>query len=67
MLVTNVPASGPANLELVTIQNNNPVGLSCSDAVSATGVLATDNTSINIATACRVTACSPAGPTCGAP
>jgi hypothetical protein len=67
MLATNVLASGPANLELVTIRNNNPVGLACSGPVSGTGVLATDNTSINIATSCALTGCSPAGPTCGAP
>jgi hypothetical protein len=67
MLATNVLASGPANLELVTIRNNNPVGLACSGPVSGTGVLATDNTSINIATSCALTACTPAGPTCGAP
>jgi hypothetical protein len=66
MLATNVLASGPANLELVTFRSNNPVGLSCSAPVSGTGVLATDNTSINIATACGITPCSPAGPTCGA-
>jgi hypothetical protein len=67
MLATNILASGPANLELVTIRNNNPVGLSCSGGVTGTGVLATDNTSINIANTCGITACSPAGPTCGAP
>jgi hypothetical protein len=67
MLATNLLAVGPANLQLVTIRSNDPVGLSCSGPVSGTGVLATANTSVDIATTCGITPCSPAGSICGAP
>jgi hypothetical protein len=65
--IQNATSVVPATLDGLTIRDNNPVGLSCSDAVSGTGVLATDNTSVNVATTCGITPCSPAGPTCGAP
>jgi hypothetical protein len=68
ILVKTLPMSGPTQLELVSIDGNNQVGLSCIGPVSGTGVFATGNTGgVNIGTACDVTPCSPASPgTCGA-
>ena len=44
---------GPTNLERVTIQNNNPVGLSCSDPIEWNGrAWHMNNTSVNVATSC---------------
>jgi hypothetical protein len=66
--VQNVPAQGPGLLHLVTVEDNNQVGISCSDAVSNDGVLASGNAGgIQASQTCQITLCSPAGPTCGAP
>lgn len=67
MLLTNPLPSGLGSIELVTIRNNNPVGLSCSGPVAGNGVFVTGNTSVDIASICGITSCSPPGPTCGAP
>jgi hypothetical protein len=59
--------ASPARLERVTINDNKQVGLSCSANVSGMGVLASGNAGgVDIATTCAISACSPAGPTCGA-
>jgi hypothetical protein len=65
--IQNAASVVPATLDRLTIQNNNPVGLSCAGNVTGTGVLAAGNTSVDIATTCGITPCTPAGPTCGAP
>lgn len=65
--IQNVDGVAPATLDRLTIQNNNPVGLSCAGNVTGTGILATANTSVDVATTCGITPCLPAGPTCGAP
>jgi hypothetical protein len=65
--IQNAPATGPTLLGSSTIRNNNPVGLSCSGQIVANGILATGNTSVDIATICGITSCPSAGPTCGAP
>ena len=67
ILLTNPVPAGLGTIELVTIRNNNPVGLSCSAPVTGNGVFASGNTSVDIASTCGITSCSPAGPTCGAP
>lgn len=64
--VQNLPSGLPATLDLLTIQNNRAVGLSCSSAVMGTGVLATNNTTVDVTASCGVTSCAAAGPTCGA-
>jgi hypothetical protein len=66
MRVQGVPPTRNQRLELVTIQNNNAPGLSCSTAIDGSGVLASDNAATNISPTCGITPCSPAGPTCGA-
>jgi hypothetical protein len=65
--IQNAASVVPASLDRLTIRNNNPVGLSCSGTVVSSGVFATTNTSVDIATTCGITPCSPAGPSCGAP
>jgi hypothetical protein len=67
VLVNNPPVAGPAQLQNVTVQNNNPVGISCSATVQGTGVLASGNTSVDITPACGLTPCATAGSSCGAP
>ncbi len=65
--IESLPATGPTNLSLVTIQNNKQVGLSCSALIAGAGVLASGNVGgIDINTTCNVTACTPASTTCGA-
>ncbi len=70
ILAQNPPTAGPANLSLVTIQNNGFGGLSCSGAITGSGVLAAGNTNTvsQIGAACGLTtgACAVASATCGA-
>jgi hypothetical protein len=66
ILVNSLPSTGPFQLDLVTIQGNKGPGLTCVSPVMGAGVLASGNSTTDIATICGVTACSPAGPTCGA-
>jgi hypothetical protein len=55
---------------LVTVQNNNPVGISCSATITGTGILATgNNNSTNAAyqiSGCGFTSCTAASTGCGA-
>jgi hypothetical protein len=68
ILVNSLPASGPANLDLVTIQNNNQIGLTCSGSISGVGVFASgDSGGVDVSQTCNVALCSPLGPACGAP
>jgi hypothetical protein len=67
VLINALPASGPTTLNLVTAQNNNPVGISCSGSVTGTGVLATSNLSTQITPSCGFSSCASASATCGAP
>jgi hypothetical protein len=69
--VDSLPTSGPTILNRVTVQNNDQVGISCSGAITGTGVLATGNnnsTSSNnqITSSCGFTSCGAASATCGA-
>jgi len=69
--VEALPAGGPTTLDLVTIQNNKQVGLSCSGAITGIGVLASGNNNNStsatdqIGSTCAITACTPASTTCG--
>jgi len=68
--VDSLPTSGPTVLNLVTVQSNNPVGVSCSGSIAGTGVLVTGNTSAQIANSCGFSSCTAAldgGTGCGAP
>jgi hypothetical protein len=62
----NIPVGGPAQLTNLTVQNNNPQGISCSAVVVGTSVLATNNLGGDISTTCGFVSCAAAGPTCGA-
>jgi hypothetical protein len=62
-----LPASGPTVLNLVTVQNNQAPGLSCSGAIQGMGVLSTGNTLSQITPSCGFTSCTTAGTGCGAP
>jgi hypothetical protein len=64
--IDGTSSAGPSNLTMVTLQGNQAPGLSCASAIQGSGVLATDNAVVDIATSCAVTACTQAGPTCGA-
>jgi hypothetical protein len=65
--VQSLPASGPANFNLVTITGNNPSGMSCATGAApmGTGVLASQNASGQISGTCNITACMPASASCG--
>jgi hypothetical protein len=69
MRVASLSATGPKNLHLVTIQNNNAPGLSCATGASiqGDGVLASGNSTGQITGACGITACTSMSSTCGAP
>ena len=65
--VQNIPVDGPKILKLVTVQTNNPIGVSCSAAVSGpSGVLAIANLSTDISPTCAFLSCGAASSTCGA-
>jgi hypothetical protein len=67
ILVNSLPASGLTKLDLVTIQANKPVGLTCSNGISGVGVLASGNTGgVDVSPTCGVNDCITASPTCGA-
>ena len=58
----------PASLMLVTASNNQSAGVSCSDPIDGVGVLATGNAGgVQVTSACSISPCATAGPTCGAP
>jgi hypothetical protein len=59
---------GPRSLAQVTIANNKQIGLSCSAAVSGSGIYAAGNAGgVEISPTCSVTTCAQVGPGCGAP
>ena len=67
ILVNALPASGPTQLNLVTVENNKQVGIVCSAAITGSGVLASGNTGgVDISTTCGITPCPAASATCGA-
>jgi hypothetical protein len=59
------PAGGPSRLNLVTVSNNKSSGVTCSSAITGTGVLAMGNGG-DISATCGFASCPTAGPTCGA-
>jgi hypothetical protein len=67
ILLLSAPDGGASSLDLVTIENNKWTGLVCLGTISGTGVLASGNTSGDIAPACGITSCTASGATCGAP
>jgi hypothetical protein len=64
--VQSFPPTGPARFELVTIKDNKGPGVSCSGAVTGSGVLASGNPVADISPTCTIASCGSAGPTCGA-
>jgi hypothetical protein len=66
ILVNALPPSGSTSLDLLDINSNNPVGLSCVANIQGVGIHATANTSSQITPSCGIAACSPASATCGA-
>lgn len=66
ILVNKPPMAGPAKLQFVTVQNNNPVGVACSSAINGMGVLASGNVGVDVIPTCGLSPCSTAGTTCGA-
>jgi hypothetical protein len=67
--VINPPSTDPIRFHLLTVQNNNPVGVSCAGNVTADGVLASGNSSVDVTDAtCGFSSCGSAvTATCGAP
>ena len=68
ILVQGTSPPGPRNFAQVTIANNKQVGLSCSAAVSGSGIYAVGNAGgVDISPTCSVTTCPQVGAGCGAP
>lgn len=59
------PPTGPARLRLVTLTDNKAAGITCTTAITGTGVFAARN-GVDINSTCGFAACSPASATCGA-
>jgi hypothetical protein len=69
IFANNPPAAGTKLLDHVTVQNNMAPGVTCTAAVTGTGVLASGNGGItgpDIVSTCGFTSCAAAGPDCGA-
>jgi hypothetical protein len=66
VLVLNPPATGAKRLANLSVTNNKGPGVSCSSGIVGVAVFATGNSPVDVASTCGFTACSPAGPTCGA-
>jgi hypothetical protein len=67
ILVNMLPASGPAKLNRVTIENNKQIGLTCVGAITGLDVFASGNSGgVQISSTCGVSGCPDAGATCGA-
>ena len=65
MNVTTIGAG--SKLNLVTIQNNNQIGITCDGPIAATGVYVMSNTGGDIAKSCGFSSCSSLATGCGAP
>jgi hypothetical protein len=65
--VQALPVSGSATFSLVTIEQNDPSGISCAPGagITGTGVYAAQNTTGQISSTCNVTSCAQLGTTCG--
>jgi hypothetical protein len=64
----NISTAGTGSkLNLVTIKNNNQIGITCDGAIAATGVYVMSNTGGNIATNCNFSSCPTLVTGCGAP
>jgi hypothetical protein len=63
--VSSVPSGGTAVLNLVTAQNNNPSGVSCSTPAQGTAVFASGNISSDITPLCGFSSCGAASTACG--
>jgi hypothetical protein len=70
--VQSLPASGPTTINLVSILNNQSLGLTCTGSIVSTdtgsGVLATGNAGGDVISSCGISAktCTAASTTCGA-
>jgi hypothetical protein len=64
----NVSTVGAGSkLNLVTIQNNKQIGISCDGTIAATGVYVMSNMGGDIASSCKFSSCSSLTAGCGAP
>jgi hypothetical protein len=68
IFANNPPAAGPKQLLRVTVQSNLDPGVTCSAAITGTGVLATANVGGDVVSTCGFASCgTAASATCGAP
>jgi hypothetical protein len=66
LLIQNPPSAGPARLTNTSVTGNNGPGISCSGPISGQGVLATNNSPLDIVPTCGITPCGAPSATCGA-
>jgi hypothetical protein len=64
--VESLPTGAQASLSRVTIRNNRAPGLTCTGAIQGHGVLASSNTTLDIAASCGVDSCATPSSACGA-
>ncbi|HVV51041.1 MAG TPA: hypothetical protein VHO06_15340 [Polyangia bacterium] len=63
----NITTAGTGStLDLVTIEDNKPIGISCDGPIDATGIYVMANTGGQIATSCNLSSCPAPGSGCGA-
>jgi hypothetical protein len=68
ILIKSPPTTGPASIEATSVVGNDPIGVSCTGMVSATGALVTGNlSSVQITPSCGFTSCTTGAAGCGAP
>ena len=66
IFANNPPAAGPKILDLLTVQGNLSPGITCSSAITGTGVLASSNLGGDVISTCGFAPCTAASASCGA-
>jgi len=66
IFANNPPAAGPKTLDLLTVQGNLSPGITCSSAITGTGVLASSNLGGDVISTCGFAPCTAASASCGA-
>ena len=66
IFANNPPAAGPKTLDLLTVQSNLSPGITCSSAITGTGILASSNLGGDVISTCGFAPCTAASASCGA-
>ena len=66
IFANNPPTAGPKMLDLLTVQGNLSPGITCSSAITGTGILASANLGGDVISTCGFSPCAAASASCGA-